>query len=139
MALAEVLICLALNVYHEARGEPPEGREAVAHVVLNRVEDPRFPDTVCRVILQGGETLHGCQFSWYCDGRPDEPTDSGAWLEAKAVASRVLSVRSPVYGPVLDPTFGALYYHSTSVSPWWTEHFDRTVTIDGHIFYRRSR
>ena len=38
--------CLALTVYFEARGEPDDGKRAVAHVVMNRVSDRRFPDTV---------------------------------------------------------------------------------------------
>ena len=50
------LLCLALNVYHEARDQPVYGMQAVAEVVLNRVHDRRFPDTVCEVVKQGYAT-----------------------------------------------------------------------------------
>ena len=70
MILNTALVCLALNIYHEARGEGMMGKYAVAHVVMNRVEHERFPDTVCDVITQRrNNRLHQCQLSWYCDGR----------------------------------------------------------------------
>lgn len=43
---------MARVVYLEARGEPAEGQQAVAEVILNRVRDARFPDTVAEVIYQ---------------------------------------------------------------------------------------
>lgn len=129
--LVEALVCLALNVYHEARDQSPAGKEAVAHVVLNRVADPSFPGTVCGVILQGGERLHRCQFSWYCDGRPDLPFETAAWRDARAVARRVL-------GGSGDPTYGATYYHADTVSPSWAKAFTVTAEIGNHIFYREN-
>ena len=66
--------CLALNVYFEARGEPFVGKLAVAHVVLNRMRDRRFPASACMVVKQGGDRVrHNCQFSWWCDGKSDVP------------------------------------------------------------------
>ena len=58
--ILEAIVCLALNIYHEARGEPPEGQLGVGWVVLNRVDDPRFPDSVCGVVLEGGEQRNRC-------------------------------------------------------------------------------
>ena len=52
------LECMALNIYHEARGEEPLGQVAVAQVVMNRVQHDWFPDTICDVVYQGS------QFSW---------------------------------------------------------------------------
>lgn len=127
--IVEALVCLALNVYHEARGEPVEGREAVAHVVMNRVASPNFPDTVCGVVLQGGEVRNRCQFSWYCDGRLDRPSDPEAWKDSWFMAQQVLA-GAP------DPTGGAVYYHAKSVRPWWADKFEVTATIGDHIFYR---
>lgn len=132
--LAEALVCLALNVYHEARGGAPAEQVAVAHVVMNRVEDDRFPDTVCGVILQGGETRrHRCQFSWYCDGKPDDPFEQDAWQRAKGIAGLVLE------GVTVDPTGGALFYHAPYVSPSWAREFEETFRDDGHIYYRPER
>src|SRR3546814_6571186 len=64
--------CLALNVYHEARGEPLDGMIGVALVVMHRVADKQHPNTVCGVIADGASRRgHACQFSWVCDGRPN--------------------------------------------------------------------
>ena len=81
------IACLAQNIYFEARDQPTAGQVAVATVVLNRVHDPRWPDTVCGVIREGPtynwKTTYPikdrCQFSWYCDGKPDIPKDQRAW------------------------------------------------------------
>ncbi len=71
----DAVLCLALALYWEAKAEGPEGMLAVASVVLNRVAHPEFPDTVCGVVKQGGETPP-CQFSWWCDGASDRPTET---------------------------------------------------------------
>ena len=75
--------CLAMNMYHEARNQGTAGVLAVTAVVLNRVHDDRFPDTICEVVEQGptrsswkDPTIrypikNRCQFSWYCDGISD--------------------------------------------------------------------
>ncbi|MDH3475798.1 MAG: cell wall hydrolase [Rhodospirillales bacterium] len=127
------LACLALNIYHEARGEPRDGQVAVAQVVLNRVESERFPDTVCRVVRQGGEQVrYRCQFSWWCDGRPDRPGDLALWESSKELAEEVYWGRSE------DPTQGALWYHANYVSPYWGRVFQRGVQIGKHIFYHET-
>jgi spore germination cell wall hydrolase CwlJ-like protein len=122
--------CLALNIYFEARNEPEDGRRAVAHVVLNRVADRRWPDNACAVIAQGWpEAGPLCQFSWYCDGRPDIPRAGAHWQDANRLAERVFWGRSD------DPTGGAFWYHADYVSPWWSEHLRRGRKIGRHIFY----
>ena len=129
--LIEEIGCLSLNIYFEARGEPDLGKAAVAHVVLNRVVDKRFPTTVCDVVRQGGEQkLHRCQFSWWCDGRSDKPRNVQSWKQAKAVAQQVY------WGFAPDPTAGALWYHADSVSPSWGKVFNRGPKIGQHIFYK---
>jgi N-acetylmuramoyl-L-alanine amidase len=129
-ALPADLHCLALNIYHEARGEPFEGKIAVGHVVLNRVKDKRFPRQICAVIMQGGEKRrHRCHFSWWCDGRSDRPRDARAWQESILVAKLIQS------GLTRDPTEGALWYHAGYVSPSWAEKFIRQAKIGRHIFY----
>ena len=128
--LQEELNCLALNIYFEARNEPSEGQAAVAHVVLNRVSDPRFPDTVCRVVRQGGERVrYRCQFSWWCDGLSDRPRNRKVWEAAKAMAGDVYWGRSE------DPTNGAMWYHADYVMPYWGWVFERGPKIGRHIFY----
>ena len=126
----EELYCLAKNIYFESRNQPKIGKIAVAQVTLNRVKSDKFPSTVCEVIYQGGERRNRCQFSWYCDGKKDEPTNGPAWDESVYLALLV-------YGDgFLDVTEGALWYHATYVSPSWAEHYQKTVRINNHIFYR---
>ena len=129
-ALKPELRCLALNIYHEARSESKRGQIAVAAVTLNRVKSDRFPNSVCAVVHQGGEKLHRCQFSWWCDGRSDQPKDQKAWRRAIQLA------RESLAGLHRDPTRGALYYHTTRVKPAWSKKFRRSARIGNHVFYR---
>jgi len=127
------LACLALTIYHEARGEPNEGKVAVSHVVMNRVASGRFPDTICDVVRQGGEmTRHRCQFSWWCDGRSDAPRSQADWELSNEIALKVY------WGRSVDPTEGALWYHADYVSPKWRHDFETGPKIGRHIFYRTA-
>tara|TARA_R100000655_G_scaffold51768_1_gene89534 strand:- start:757 stop:1173 length:417 start_codon:yes stop_codon:yes gene_type:complete len=134
--IAEALMCLALNVYFEARSENMASQVAVSLVVMNRVEDHRFPDTVCGVVKQGLRykndkvVLGKCQFSWYCDGKSDKPTNKKAWFQAKEISSIVLD------GGVFDFTEGATHYHAYYVYPSWRKTKTKVARIDSHIFYR---
>lgn len=121
--------CLAKAIYFEARGETETGRRAVAAVVLNRVAKEGFPDTVCGVVRQGGQRPP-CQFSWWCDGKSDTPTEGKAWAAAQAMAEDAME------GWEDDPSHGALFFHHTSVRPGWRRSFEKTVRIGTHIFYR---
>ena len=140
MAILETaLMCMAFNIYHEARNESMLGQIAVGQVVMNRVWDKRFPDTVCEVVKQAvthkgtnKPVLFRCSFSWYCDGQVDDVNkDSKAWRYSLEYASIVLSGRI-----VLDITEGATHYHATYVRPAWAKTKTRTTRIDRHIFYR---
>jgi len=122
--------CLALNIYFEARFEPEDGRRAVAHVVLNRVRDGRWPGTPCRVIADGFPDAGPlCQFSWYCDGRSNRPARDPYWRDATRLAQLVY------WGRGVDPTHGALWYHADYVNPEWRHALRRGPQIGRHIFY----
>ena len=124
--------CLALNVYWEARSESSLGQFAVAAVTLNRVAHERFPGSICEVVQQGGfERRHRCQFSWWCDGKSDDPTNDAAWQAAKSIAYTALFFDPP------DPTGGALWYHADYVDPHWRSAMSETTTIGRHIYYRK--
>ena len=139
MLLETALMCMAVNIYHEAGNQSMIGQMAVGQVVLNRVEDSRFPDTVCEVVKQAVTYKKSdkpirwkCQFTWYCDGKKDEPDfDSRTWRLALAHASILITNRI-----VLDVTEGATHYHATYVRPEWAKTKTRTTRIDRHIFYR---
>ena len=142
MILETALMCMAFNIYHEANNQSMLGQIAVGQVVMNRVEDSRFPDTVCEVVKEAvtykntdKPVLHKCQFSWYCDGKKDEPNyDSKSWSNALKYAVVVLG------GDItLDFTDGATHYHATYVRPAWAKTKTRTTRIDRHIFYRWER
>lgn len=126
-------VCLALNDYFEARGESLAGRLAVAKVVINRAMDRRYPSNICSVIQQNkARVMHRCQFSWYCDGLPDTPYNSVAWLRSLKLAAAVLQKDSGI----ADPTGGALWYHAAWVHPPWADNLEVSGVIGGHIFYR---
>lgn len=120
--------CLVQAVYFEAGQEIPEGQRAVAEVILHRVDDPRFPKTVCAVIHDSNPK--GCQFSWWCDRKSDATPDADRWATSKQAVSDVLDGAYP------DPTHGALFYHARFVRPRWARKLEKTVMIGGHIFYR---
>ena len=139
MLLETALMCLAMNVYHEARSEPVAGQIAVAQVVINRVNDKRFPNTVCEVVKEGSTDSNGipkkhlCQFSWYCDGADDDPNlESQPWKDSLVVAKSVLD------GITVEIVGKATHYHATSVLPYWAKNnkYKRVAKIDKHIFYR---
>ena len=150
----EQAMCMALNIYYESRSDNLAGQYAVADVVLNRVHDDRYPDTVCEVITQGpvkeswktkqapdlpeedreyNPIRHLCQFSWYCDGKSDNPADETGWAQAQYVAGAILY--SDKYRGITE---GATHYHATYVKPRWAR--DRGMNhigrIGAHIFYR---
>ncbi len=139
---ADDLRCLALNIFHEARGESEEAQMAVAHVTLNRVNSSRFPDNICDVVKQArrdeqGQLIrHKCQFSWYCDGKsdriPNHTVEQRAWKRAKRIAETAIEWHKAGE----DFSQGALFYHADYVSPYWADTFEQTVTIDQHIFYK---
>jgi hypothetical protein len=124
------LECLALTIYFEARGEPDDGKRAVGHVVMNRAMHPLFPRKVCEVVQQGGEKFRNrCQFTWWCDGRSDQPTQRRNWKIIKVLARTIYWDKSR------DPTGGALWYHADNVRPQWHSKLARGPKIGRHIFY----
>ena len=129
--------CLALNIYYEARSSNRADRMAVADVVINRVNHSYYPSTICEVVQQGKQYADGrmvrnrCQFSWYCDGKSDWPTNMDAWVEAQQIAYNML-----VHSDARGITEGATHYHSIMVEPYWAETLNETVQITHHIFYK---
>ncbi|MBX9574653.1 MAG: cell wall hydrolase [Caulobacteraceae bacterium] len=122
--------CLTQAIYYEAALEPTEGQEAVAQVVLNRVRDPNYPNTVCGVVFQGAERITGCQFSFTCDGALSRAPAPWAWKRAEAVAVRALN------GQVAARVGTATHYHADYVHPWWAPTLLKIDQIGAHIFYR---
>jgi spore germination cell wall hydrolase CwlJ-like protein len=148
MLLTASALCLALNVYHEARGEPVNGQVAVAFVTLNRVEKQQ--SNVCSVVYQHK------QFSWTNDRlitkttikngkcintktpnpkwhvRYDVNTKSKAWEQAVYVALYTLKHNKS------DITNGSTHYHATYVDPYWRTAYQEVMKIGHHIFYKKT-
>lgn len=127
---ARALRCLTQGVYYEAALESTEGQEAVAQVILNRVRDPNYPNTVCGVVFEGAERNTGCQFSFTCDGALAQAPVGWAWNRARVVAERALS------GYVATKVGTATHYHADYVHPWWAPTLGKITQIGAHIFYR---
>ena len=128
--LETALMCLALNIYFEARSEPIQGQIAVAEVTLNRVASPNYPDDICGVVLQGNS--QGCSFSWWCDGLSDFPREENSLRTSKAIAE--LMIREGDYISVIGSE--ATHYHNDTVHPYWADEFNRIRRIGKHIFYK---
>ena len=123
--------CLSEALYFEARGETVRGIFGVAEVILNRVDDPRYPNSVCGVVNQGTGERYRCQFSYTCDGRPEVIREERAYDMIGKIAKMMLSGAAP-----RTLTNGATHYHTKSVRPKWARVFPRTTTIGFHHFYR---
>ena len=130
--LMEQLMCIALAIYFEARGESSLGQWAVGNVVLNRVRDPRYPSDACLVVKQGPWSAglpirHKCQFSFYCDGKPEYVFDDRAWMKAVHMAGMSYT---------LDVVGGATHYHTHKVSPDWSAEMHLTRVVGNHLFFK---
>lgn len=123
-------VCLKEAIYHEARGESLFGQFAVAEVILNRVDSPAYPDTICGVVYQNAHLRNACQFSFVCNGRSLAMLDR----RARAIASRVADVM--LSGAERELTDGATHFHALRVSPSWSRLYIRTAQIGTHVFYR---
>jgi spore germination cell wall hydrolase CwlJ-like protein len=122
--------CLARAVYFEARSETELGQLAVAKVILNRVKDPNYPNTICGVVYQGSSSRNSCQFSFACDGLPDDVRQPAAWANAKRIAQKAIAGDASV-GAIGTAT----NYHADYVNPSWARSMKRLIKIGHHIFY----
>lgn len=121
MIISAAAVCLALNIYHEARGEPLQGQLLVAEVTLNRAHNRDM--SVCDVVYQPH------QFSWTNDGKSDIPRDTKTYNRILEMSEMLLLDRE------LLPTTGANYFHTRSSHPAWDKSMRRVETVGNHIFY----
>lgn len=139
------LSCLADNIYFEARGQGKVGWLAVAFVTVNRMNDSRYPNTICKVVHQAPTReswkkngkyypiRNQCQFSWYCDGKHDTPYPGPTWKKTQQLAEYYMQHKHLFK----DITDGATHYHADYIdNPRWSKFLEKTVKIDTHIFYR---
>ncbi|MFL6724825.1 MAG: cell wall hydrolase [Sphingomicrobium sp.] len=123
--LSDEANCIAVAVYHEARGESLEGQVAVAKVIMNRAASGKYPTSWCGVVKQPW------QFSFVHNGRfPSVDEGSDAWHKALGVTR--LAVSNVVSSVPTD----CLWYHADYVAPSWGRRLTRVDKIGAHIFYR---
>lgn len=132
MILETAALCLALNIYMEARGELIPGQYAVAQVTMNRARNAKG---VCSTVTAKD------QFSWtrkalvkhgnrYVLKAKYVPKEEQAWELAQHIAKYVLKHRPS------DLTFGATHYHAIYVRPAWRADMERTKRMGKHVFYK---
>ena len=132
-AQLQQLNCLALNIYHEARGEPIAGQYAVAEVTMNRVSSKRYPETICKVVYQKRwdsiRKRYVGAFSW-TEIKPDREPDFQAWQQAKEIAAEYVNNEAK------PRVHGAIFYHARHIRPSWSHKRTEVARIGQHIFYK---
>ena len=123
--------CLAEALYFEARGEPIKGQLAVGEVILNRVEDTRYPSSICKVVNQGTGRRFACQFTYTCDGKLETVHERKPYEMALKIAKILMTTHDRKL------TRGSTHYHSSYVNPKWSKKFERVAKFGRHIFYRQ--
>ena len=119
--------CMAVAVYHEARGETLEGQLAVARVIMNRAASGKYPTTWCGVVKQPW------QFSFVnprTGTMPGVDEASAAWRKALGITRLAMSNAVP------SLSTDVLWYHADYVAPSWGRRLTRVDKIGAHIFYR---
>lgn len=121
-------VCLACNLYFEARGEEKTGIIAVALVTLNRVKSLEYPNSICEVVWQDW------QFSWTNDGLPDQVYSPKLWFVILEITELMMNNKIT---PILSE--GVLWYHRYDILPksGWSENLTVAARIGEHNFFKR--
>jgi len=117
--------CMAVNVYHEARGQGTAGMIMVMDTVRNRVASRIYPNTVCEVVYQPW------QFSWTRENV--EVTNMKTYTKIMRLTNRYMN------GSVKPRVRNSLYYHADYIKPHWANNVVQVAHINDHIFYKRKR
>ena len=136
--------CLALGLYHEARGETVLGQYAVGATILNRVRSTAYPSTVCRVVFQNQHKKFRCQFSFACDGISDMPKNTDSFIKmrrlAKLLISKGIDREAKFIGQNFHSSFnGMTHYHRYDVRPVWSKKLKQISVLGNHIFFQSHR
>jgi hypothetical protein len=119
--------CIAVAIYHEARGESLEGQLAVARVIMNRAASGKYPASWCGTVKQPW------QFSFVNPRTGQYPTvneRSASWAKALGVTRLAIANAYPTLST------DVLWYHADYVAPSWGRRLSRADKIGTHIFYR---
>jgi spore germination cell wall hydrolase CwlJ-like protein len=125
--------CLSEVLYYEARGEGPQGQQAIAEVVFHRMNTGNYGHSICAVVYEGAGRP-GCQFTFTCNGDLARRKEDSAWRASEALAAKILTSEIPLR----NATAGATNFHAITVEPEWADTMNKTTQIGNHIFYRGS-
>ena len=126
--------CLVQAIYFEARSEYQIGQLAVANVIMNRVHDKRFPDTICNVVHDGiywnGHIVRDkCAFSYYCDGKHERIVNMEILIQVIETTNMALR------GVMIESLSDATHYHASYVYPDWADKLEYVGQMGNHMFY----
>ena len=127
-AITAAMLCMSQNVYFEARNESVDSQRAVIEVTLNRVDDHRYPDSVCAVVWAGGA------FSWTQDGKSDKMYEKEAYAEILALTVEMMTDPDEV----LERSISTHYYRAGSKKPHWATVFNFVERRGSHLFYHNQ-
>ena len=126
--MISALVCLTAAIFFESRDQSYDAQRAVADVVMNRVESPRWPDTICGVVYQRRA------FSFTHDGMSDDPNDyNNSILDVQAAVIAKEIARNTIRGDRLG--LPSTHYHATFVRPYWAFMYSYDGRVGGHLFY----
>lgn len=120
--------CLAVNAYHEARSESDLANVAIFSVVMNRVNDDRYPNDVCKVVFK----KHA--FSWTGNGLSDKIHNTKQYKRLYKLAEKFILNRNTM----MSLSQGVDHYHTVNSKPYWSESdkLKYIMTVDNHKFYK---
>lgn len=121
-SVSKETVCLAKNVYYEAKGESLQGQMAVAQVTLNRLRSKKWGKTICQVVYAKN------QFSWTSSKKAKTPKGE-AWLEALRTAEKARR------GFKMKGMQNVLYFHAKGSKPRWAHKRKVALRMGNHVFY----
>jgi len=126
------LLVYSKTIYGEARGEPELGQAAVAHVILNRIKDPRWPDSLAKVCMEKK------QFSVWNENDPNRMKIQDLNLTDPVFLKSLYVGLGALLDVVPDPTLGATHYlNIRQANPDWADSSNMRFrgTWGNHTFY----
>lgn len=128
------LECLADMTYLEASGESLKGQAAIAHVALNRRDNPDFPSDVCGIFYQKTDGV--CQYDFACQKRKSfEFRQTEEYREIQFLTSTIAAIPDRTH---VDPTRGSLYFKRHDVKSRWFDTLVIKRKIGDHVFYAQT-
>ena len=136
--------CMALGLYHEARGEPVLGQYGVAATVLNRVRSSAYPNSICGVVFQNKHKKFRCQFSFACDDISDKPRHNESYAKMQRLSKTLLSKGMAREAKFIGQGFqssvdGMTHYHRHDVNPSWSKKLQQISKLGAHVFFKSTR